>query len=180
MYCKRGHILDSKSVYIRLDNHKKECKMCRRLVNQRTAEKRKIERNFQPKTHCLHGHQFTEQNTRYDTRGDRYCNTCKRLKARYRKRLRRDNKSGLDTKYNANDSEYTKQLFNNQCFNCGSLERLEIDHHYPLSRGYGLSPHNAVLLCKSCNASKNNKMPEQFYTSDQIKTLNHMLSIPCV
>lgn len=47
------------------------------------------------------------------------------------------------------------------CVVCGSDDRLATDHVYPLSKGHGLSPGNAVKLCKSCNSSKASKTPEE-------------------
>lgn len=34
------------------------------------------------KTHCVHGHGFTPENTGNDNRGDRYCIKCTRIRAR--------------------------------------------------------------------------------------------------
>ncbi len=61
--------------------------------------------------------------------------------------------------------------FNNKCFNCSSNNKLTIDHHYPLVLGNPLSINNAVLLCKSCNSSKNKKLPESFYSPEQLSDL---------
>lgn len=61
--------------------------------------------------------------------------------------------------------------FNNHCFNCKSEKDLAIDHHYPLSKGFALTINNAVLLCKSCNSSKSNKLPEAFYSPEQLTDL---------
>lgn len=47
--------------------------------------------------------------------------------------------------------------FKHQCFNCGSTEKLEIDHIRPVSKG-GLNEFgNLQVLCKSCNARKKDK-----------------------
>jgi len=81
----------------------------------------------------------------------------------------------LDHQYSVFDAVITKWLFGHKCFNCGSEKRLEIDHHYPLSEGHGLSIKNAVLLCKSCNASKGSKMPKEFYSEQQLQELDHLL-----
>lgn len=43
------------------------------------------------------------------------------------------------------------------CVICESTDRLSVDHVLPLSKGYGLRPGNAVILCGSCNSSKFNK-----------------------
>ena len=61
--------------------------------------------------------------------------------------------------------------FNSQCFKCHSAKRLSIDHHYPLSLGNPLSINNAVLLCGSCNSSKGNRLPESFYSPEQLTDL---------
>ena len=47
--------------------------------------------------------------------------------------------------------------FQPACIICGSTEKLEIDHVLPLSKGYGLKPGNAVVLCKHHNDSKHDK-----------------------
>lgn len=67
--------------------------------------------------------------------------------------------------------------FNNRCFKCNSSEKLEIDHHYPLSKGNAISSDNAVLLCMKCNRSKSNKMPEQFYTEEELLNLQSCYAI---
>jgi 5-methylcytosine-specific restriction endonuclease McrA len=69
------------------------------------------------------------------------------------------------------DIRRVHEKFNHKCFNCGNTERLEIDHHYPLSMGFGLTEDNAVLLCRSCNASKGNRMPEDFYPEEKLRVL---------
>ena len=86
---------------------------------------------------------------------------------------RRDKKKLLGESDNITQIFYSKvkSKFNNRCFKCNSIERLSIDHHYPLSKGNPLTLNNAVLLCKSCNSSKNNKLPETFYSPEQLTDL---------
>jgi 5-methylcytosine-specific restriction endonuclease McrA len=43
------------------------------------------------------------------------------------------------------------------CQNCGSKERLTIDHIKPMSLGGKHEPDNIQVLCLSCNASKGQK-----------------------
>ena len=213
--CYKGHELNN-NIYIRPDNGKQECRTCRQEAGRKSALKRKIQRNYRPKTYCKYGHEYVLKNTGYDQRGHRYCNTCKRLKARKRinfkgfeyktgfckyghkteehnydrkdgylacgicmaaaQRRRRDRKNKLDIHYSINDEKITRQIFNNRCFKCQSYDYLQIDHHYPLSRGYALSCHNAVLLCKFCNSSKGNKNPENFYSSQELCVLELVLN----
>ena len=89
-------------------------------------------------------------------------------------RMRRDLVSILDCNYTIDDYEYTKKIFNGKCFRCGSIEKLCVDHHMPLSKGFGLSRSNAVILCKSCNSCKKNKHPLEFYTEDEILRLSNI------
>lgn len=79
----------------------------------------------------------------------------------------------------SNLSEYFSRLsviqvyykFDYKCFHCKSIDRLSIDHHYPLSLGNPLTINNAVLLCRSCNAKKGTKLPETFYSPEQLTDL---------
>jgi len=96
-------------------------------------------------------------------------------KVREKNRKRRAIKASVNESFTATDELLIKSRFDNQCFNCGSTEHLNIDHHYPLSKGFALTINNAVLLCKSCNCSKGPKLPEDFYTSEQINELNNIL-----
>lgn len=43
------------------------------------------------------------------------------------------------------------------CVVCDASTQLSVDHVRPLSKGFGLQPGNAVILCGSCNSSKHNK-----------------------
>ena len=92
-------------------------------------------------------------------------------------RRRRERKQRLDNNYTVCDEQYTRGLFNNQCVNCGSTEKLCIDHHYPLSKGYPLTRENGVVLCHSCNSSKRDKLPEQFYSPEQFQFIEEKLGI---
>ena len=93
----------------------------------------------------------------------------------FRSRCRRERAYNFDYYLTNEDIKIIYSRFEYQCFNCGNINNLEIDHHYPLSRGYGLILSNTVLLCRSCNASKHNKMPENFYTPKQLEKLNAIL-----
>lgn len=88
---------------------------------------------------------------------------------------RRDMKRGLDTRLTSCDINDIYTRFDHKCFNCGAIERLEIDHHRPLSLGYGLTPKNAVLLCGACNVRKSNRLPEEFYTQEQVSRLAQLM-----
>jgi 5-methylcytosine-specific restriction endonuclease McrA len=92
-------------------------------------------------------------------------------------RKRRDLKKKLDYMYSVREEIVTRSIFCHVCFNCGSKENLEIDHHIPLSSGCGLSLSNAVLLCNSCNCSKHDRMPKDFYSPFQLYQLDYILEL---
>ncbi len=93
------------------------------------------------------------------------------------KRRRRDRKNNLDTQYSVMDEQFTRALFDDRCFACESRDHVQIDHHYPLSAGFGLTRDNAVLLCRSCNASKGSSMPHEFYSPKQLQALECLLPL---
>lgn len=66
-------------------------------------------------------------------------------------------------------------LFDNRCFNCGSTSRLQIDHHIPQFLGGRLLPGNLVILCSRCNSAKRDAHPEQFYSQEQLRTVESLL-----
>lgn len=85
--------------------------------------------------------------------------------------MRRQRKNNVFESFSRNLVMQTYSKFNYQCFNCSSTQHLTIDHHYPLSKGFALTINNAVLLCRSCNSSKHNKLPETFYSPEQLTDL---------
>ena len=84
-------------------------------------------------------------------------------------------KRALDEDFSAEDELITFARFDNKCFRCGSCENLAIDHNKPLSKGFKLDLTNAVLLCKSCNSKKHTKMPEDFYSLEELLLLEDIL-----
>ena len=61
------------------------------------------------------------------------------------------------------------------CFNCESPEDLTLDHHIPISKGGTLVLGNTVVLCRSCNSSKQDRDPSEFYTSTKLDLLKSIL-----
>lgn len=57
-----------------------------------------------------------------------------------------------------------KRLKNSPCFYCGSSFKVELDHVIPLSRGGYHSIGNLVSACRSCNASKNDRLITEWLT----------------
>jgi 5-methylcytosine-specific restriction endonuclease McrA len=89
-----------------------------------------------------------------------------------------------ERKRNLNEKSFThqhikqiKQKFENKCFHCSKKEKLALDHFYPLSKGFPLTEDNCIILCKSCNSSKRNKDPSDFFSSEQINILKQKFKI---
>lgn len=91
-------------------------------------------------------------------------------------RKRRAKKLELNEHYTTEQYNITIKYFNYKCYNCKSVKNLCIDHHRPLSKNNVLSLLNAVILCKSCNSSKSDKNPEDFYGVNECKKLDKMLN----
>lgn len=72
------------------------------------------------------------------------------------------------------DTSKVISAFCGKCFKCGKDTKLSIDHHMPLSKGFKLTYSNAVLLCSSCNSSKSNKHPKEFYSNIELMELENM------
>lgn len=90
-------------------------------------------------------------------------------------RRRRALKMGAVGNYTFKEELITKTIFCYCCFNCKRTNHLEIDHNIALINGGTNEIDNMVVLCRFCNASKSNKMPEQFYTTEQLFELNELL-----
>jgi 5-methylcytosine-specific restriction endonuclease McrA len=54
------------------------------------------------------------------------------------------------------------RLINSACSNCGSREKIVMDHIIPLSRGGYTGIGNLQTLCGKCNASKGGKLQAEF------------------
>jgi len=88
---------------------------------------------------------------------------------------RRAIKRNINERFLARDIKRVFELFDFACANCGSIDNLHIDHHYPLVLGNALSPQNAVILCKTCNSKKGFKMPDLFYTPKKLAEIESKL-----
>lgn len=74
----------------------------------------------------------------------------------------------------ANGGSFTaadiEALFDRQagkCADCGSTDRLEIDHRLPILLGGSSDPSNLQLLCLPCNRSKGSKHPDEWYRASK-------------
>jgi hypothetical protein len=93
-------------------------------------------------------------------------------KARAIQIRRKERQMELDSVITAEHIAVLHDVFGNRCFRCKAEKDICLDHHKPLSKGNGLSLLNAVLLCRSCNSSKHDKMPEEFYSDEDLVAIN--------
>jgi 5-methylcytosine-specific restriction endonuclease McrA len=107
-------------------------------------------------------------------------------KLRFKWALRRERERNYDSTYTFEESEDTCKLFEYKCANCGMDDKehyekfeqlLPIDHFKPLSKGYGLSPTNAILLCRNCNSRKSDKTPADFFSKEKLMEIKERLGL---
>ena len=157
------------------------CKACQQIYNLGVGHKlavQKYEKTHKGKLNIRKKFLKYEKTPNARQRTKRYRQSKKgRLTLQQINRHRRDRERNVDTQLTHKDVKLVYERFKNRCFNCKSTEHLAIDHHYPLNKGHGLALDNAVLLCRSCNSSKHDKMPEDFYTRKQLQRLAVLLRL---
>jgi 5-methylcytosine-specific restriction endonuclease McrA len=77
-------------------------------------------------------------------------------------RVSRDRKFGIDVEIPMGYENLVFDVFGRRCALCGNEVNLVLDHHRPVQEGHPLL-HNAVPLCRRCNAQKGIKAPREFY-----------------
>lgn len=104
-HCIHGHLLDERNTYRRKNRVGRICLKC---LNERSKQSRikkrlalgyTIRKPRRPKTHCLYGHPFTNENTRISIRKDKSVQICRKCRGRHNdlKRLRRHLAKSLTT-----------------------------------------------------------------------------------
>ena len=84
---------------------------------------------------------------------------------------------GLVYTFTPNHWQQCLTHFNHQCAYCGSTESLEQEHVIPVSRGGQYTPDNIIPACRSCNASKNNKIMQDWFTQHESYSVERMANI---
>jgi 5-methylcytosine-specific restriction endonuclease McrA len=83
-------------------------------------------------------------------------------KRRIRRRARKAENHSSD--YSHNDLRDRLQVFGGLCSYCLSSRGTSIDHFIPVSRGGSDALGNLLPCCKSCNSSKHNADPLEWYS----------------
>jgi 5-methylcytosine-specific restriction endonuclease McrA len=81
---------------------------------------------------------------------------------RHNTRHQREKQAGVSVDVPVGYDHVVLDAFGDRCAACGADDGLELDHHRPLAAGYPLL-HNAVPLCRGCNARKGSRDPVAFY-----------------
>ena len=158
------------------DGYLNICKDCKRAY-QKTRPVNKEYQSIYHKTHRAKARANWRKHRDRRLEDNRQWKKANKEKVNNYNRKRRELKKGVsDYKFSITHESELKAKFNNECFNCGSGENLTLDHHIPLSRGGQLERGNVSLLCSSCNSKKHNKLPEEFYTPDQLLILNELIN----
>jgi 5-methylcytosine-specific restriction endonuclease McrA len=78
------------------------------------------------------------------------------------KRIRRERMNGVLKTLTFNEWEDILKNFEYECVYCGRKEKITLDHLVPITKGGDHTKDNVVPACLSCNASKNNKLLEDW------------------
>jgi len=141
------------------NNREKELARCKKYDDEHKEEKAKYREEHKEENSNLCKKRYKEKKEWYDLRD----------------RKKRAKKKGVNEHFTAADKRYTMALFKERCFNCGSTEQLELDHHYCLDDGNALTRENAVILCGTCNRRKDTLDPKDFYTRDKFNKVTDIL-----
>ena len=75
---------------------------------------------------------------------------------------------------------YIFEKFDKKCFKCkkflSSRNEMSLDHTFPISMLWPLDIF-ATCLCESCNSSKGDKFPVDFYSEDELEALSKITNI---
>jgi len=73
------------------------------------------------------------------------------------------------------------EKFGKKCFNCGiplkTPNDMDLDHTMPLAYLWPLD-ETATCLCQTCNSSKSDKFPIDFYPPDKLDDLAKITTLP--
>ena len=156
-FCIKGHQLIGDNL-IASGNSKGRCKICRKEHKYKNRRRKSAARQIKTKTHCLHGHELTEDNLRKGTHA-RSCLMCHRLReAKHFKKEAR---------------KYIEIILKDPCVYCGKRST-EIDHIEPRIKGGSHEWDNLAPVCKVCNTRKHKRGMLVF----MLDRLNNPLSGP--
>jgi len=94
------------------------------------------------------------------------------IERKARKHVYLGRKYGADGSYTAAEIRRLIAAYDNKCAYCSvPLDRVELDHRIPLTRGGTNYIDNLVPACRRCNASKNDRTEEEFRAPNPLKRI---------
>lgn len=95
-----------------------------------------------------------------------------------RSRKRRAIKKNLHSvRYTVIEVKFLKESFESCCAYCGCKKPLALDHFIPIAKGGPDCLGNLVPACKSCNSSKHDSDPMEWYKSQQFYSVKRWRKI---
>lgn len=169
-HCVHGHEFTSKNTRLQFfDGYPRQiCRACKREWHKRNRGlngKPKVNKNQNTdKTHCVHGHEFTFENT-WVKGGHRVCRICHREDQRFRSSGRRAKKAGTYGSHTKEQWKVLKNFFGSACLCCGLSEdklkdlgrKLAADHIVPIAKGGTNDIENIQPLCHGVGGCNNKK-----------------------
>jgi len=178
-YDRQYYIKNKKKIYLRNRKYSLSHPEVQRIANSKYYEKNKENELLRLKRYCEENpekRKNTYKEYNKSTKGKlntrRYLTSPRGIIVNRLKVLRRnERKRKLDVKIRIDDINKALELYKNKCFNCNTKTGLEIDHYYPISKGYGIMHNgfNISFLCRKCNVEKRDKLPEEFFSKDKIE-----------
>jgi len=169
MHLRWGRILRS-SICRKCHNEKCAKKARRRAdIKNPNRSRRKLHLDLQPgKKYCRHceEHKTFDEMYKQPSRANpaSICQTCYKKRRVVFNTMRKARVASASGRFNKDDLQQKRILQGDACFYCHALLNGmgEVEHKIPLSRGGTNWPANLCLACRSCNASKWARTPQEF------------------
>lgn len=158
-----------------------ECKNCKKKYQEENKEKFK---EYQKKWYENNKEKIRKEATRRywmdveksrELEKQRYKNNPDPYK--WKSIKRKTLKKGLPATLTSEQWEDIKEKFNNQCAYCGEQLPLEQEHFIPVSKGGDYTKTNIIPACKSCNSSKRDRKPVEWYQEQEFYTWDRLNKI---
>lgn len=123
---------------------------------------------------------YYNQNRDRFNQASRYYSTSERgrnVKLLSNHRRKSSRLSNHSASYTLDQVQNLKELFNNQCAYCEKNSLLTLDHFVPFSKGGPDCLGNLIPACLSCNSSKRDRNPEEWYKSQGFYSKQRWLKI---
>lgn len=166
-----GTFLDSKGTCLECKAETEAAALARRDAARAEREAKKAERALEMIT-CVSEH-CDATFLRGTGSSKRRCRSCQHEARKAKDRLNDARRKGITSQYAVPDVSgiITEDAV---CFYCESPDNLTLDHVIPLARGGQHTRDNLVAACWSCNCSKQDLTPEEWFASGRPLVPEHL------